>query len=59
VIVSSIAPDQPLEDFWASHISEGTLQQLASLRLLAMTVPNFSFMLDVPRINSLYPGFPK
>ena len=54
VIVSSIAPDQPLEDFWASHISEGTLGQLASLRLLAMTVPNFSFMLDVPRINSLY-----
>jgi hypothetical protein len=54
VLVSGIAPDQPLEDFWAQHQRRGLLRQLAALDLLGMTTPNFSFMLDVPRTNVLY-----
>lgn len=54
VIVTSVGYDQPLEDFWAEHLKRKILHQLAALNICAMTVPNFSFMLDVPRINSLY-----
>lgn len=54
IIVSSVAPDQIIEDFWESHVSRAILPKLAMLRLRGMTVPNFSFMLDVPRINSIY-----
>jgi hypothetical protein len=54
VLLSSIAPDQPLEDFWAQHQQRELLPQLAALDLLGMTTPNFSFMLDVPRTNALY-----
>ena len=54
VVVTCIAPDRYLEEFWFAHIKGELLVQLASLQLRAITVPNFSFMLDVPRTNSLY-----
>jgi hypothetical protein len=54
VIVTSVGYDQPLEDFWAEHVKRDVLTHLAALKIRAMTVPNFSFMSDVPRINSLY-----
>jgi hypothetical protein len=54
IIVSSVAPDQMIENFWESHVSREILPKLAALKLDAMTVPNYSFMLDVPRINSIY-----
>jgi hypothetical protein len=54
VLLSSIAPDQPLEDFWTQHQQRELLPQLAALDLLGMTTPNFSFMRDVPRTNALY-----
>ena len=54
IIVSSIAPDQVIEDFWESHVSRSILPKIANLQLRGMTVPNYSFMLDVPRINSIY-----
>ena len=54
VVVTSVGFDQPLEDFWAEHVKRDILKRLAALRIRAMTVPNFSFMTDVPRINSLY-----
>jgi hypothetical protein len=53
IIVSSVAPDQVLEDFWEEHVARDILPRLALLRLRAMTVPNFSFMTDVTRLNSL------
>jgi Domain of unknown function (DUF4417) len=53
IVVISVAPDQIIEDFWESHVTRSILPKLAKLRLRAMTVPNFSFMVDVPRINSL------
>ena len=54
ILITSVSQDQPLEDFWAEHVQRDILGRLALLRIRAMTVPNFSFMLDVPRINSLY-----
>ena len=54
IIVTSVAPDQPLEDFWAEHVQRDILTKLSALRIRGMTVPNFSFMNDVPRLNSLY-----
>lgn len=54
IIVTSATPDQVIEDFWAEHVVRGIPEKLANLGLAAMTVPNYSFMRDVSRINSLY-----
>lgn len=54
ILASGIAPDQPLEEFWAQHQRRELLSRLAGLELIGMTTPNFSFMLDVPRTNALY-----
>jgi hypothetical protein len=54
VLLSCIAPDQLIEDFWRDHQLKNLLQQVSKLNLLGMTVPNYSFMLDTPRVNSLY-----
>ncbi|MEN3368895.1 MAG: hypothetical protein V7609_1038 [Verrucomicrobiota bacterium] len=54
IIVTSAVPDNYIEDFWAEHRVLQVPERLAALGLSAMTVPNYSFMLDVPRTNSLY-----
>ena len=54
IIVTSVAPDAFIEEFWANHQAGTILQQIQVLQVLAMTVPNYSFMSDVPRSNSLY-----
>lgn len=54
IIVTSAVPDNYIEDFWAEHRVRQVPERLAALGLSAMTVPNYSFMLDVPRTNSLY-----
>lgn len=54
IIVTSVTPDCYIEDFWAEHNVKQIPAKLADLGISAMTVPNFSFMLDVPRTNSLY-----
>jgi hypothetical protein len=54
IIVTSVAPDCHLEDLWSEHQIEKILSKIANLRILAMSVPNFSFMSDVPRTNALY-----
>lgn len=54
VILSGVAPDACIEDFWAEHVFKRILEQLAELQFSAMTVPNYSFMTDIPRTNSLY-----
>lgn len=53
-IITSVCPDRWIESFWEVHRSRHLLDSIAALRPLAMTVPNFSFMLDVPRTNNLY-----
>lgn len=54
IIITSVTPDQYIEDFWAEHKVKCIPEKLADLGIAAMTVPNFSFMRDVPRTNSLY-----
>jgi hypothetical protein len=54
IIVTSVTPDQVIEDFWEEHVVRSFPTKLARLGIAAMTAPNYSFMLDVPRINSLY-----
>lgn len=54
IIVTSATPDVYIEDFWAEHKIKRVLNMIAALDISAMTVPNYSFMLDVPRTNSLY-----
>lgn len=54
IIVTSVTPDRYIEDFWAEHEVKQIPAKLADLGIAAMTVPNFSFMRDVPRTNSLY-----
>lgn len=54
IIVSSVAPDQPIEDFWSFRNVTGVIQQLAELDLAAMTTPNYSFFTNVPRTHTLY-----
>ncbi|MGI8962328.1 MAG: hypothetical protein ACR2IV_21735 [Bryobacteraceae bacterium] len=54
IIVTSVVPDAHIEDFWAEHKVKDTLEKIAQLNIDAMTVPNYSFMRDAPRTNSLY-----
>lgn len=53
-IITSVCPDHWIESFWEVHRSRHLLEAVSALQPLAMTVPNFSFMLDVPRTNNLY-----
>lgn len=54
IIVTGVGPDRTIEDLWESHVTRGIPDQLAALGIVAMTTPNYSFMSDVPRHNSLY-----
>ncbi|MEY2536993.1 MAG: hypothetical protein QOG67_733 [Verrucomicrobiota bacterium] len=54
IIVTSVVPDGYIEDLWAEHKIKRVLEKVADLKIDAMTVPNYSFMLDAPRTNSLY-----
>lgn len=54
IILSSVSHDWVIEKFWADHRYRNLLPRIAALNFEAMTVPNFSFMLDVPRTNALY-----
>ena len=53
ILIVGVGKDQPLEDFWETHVTRDLIGQLARLNLSGMSVPNFSFMSDVPRLNSL------
>jgi Domain of unknown function (DUF4417) len=54
IIITSVVPDAYIEDLWAEHKVKAILETIARLNIQAMTVPNYSFILDVPRTNSLY-----
>jgi hypothetical protein len=54
IILTSVTPDCHIEDFWEEHQVKDLTGKLSKLGISAMTVPNYSFMLDVPRSNSLY-----
>jgi|GEM_PF-1171270 len=54
ILVTGVAPDQMLEDFWKWHLSSGLLKQLSNLGISLITVPNFSFFLDSPPLHHRY-----
>jgi hypothetical protein len=54
VIVSSVAPDETIEDFWSYRDVTHVIPRLAELGIAAMTTPNFSFATNVPRTHTLY-----
>ena len=54
IIVTSVRPDQVIEQFWRYHRSADAPAVLAGLGIDAITVPNFSFFDDCPRPHILY-----
>lgn len=54
IIVSSVAPDQVIEDFWSFRNVTDVVAELAELDLAAMTTPNYSFFTNVPRTHTLF-----
>jgi len=54
IIITCVSPDKCIEDYWAKHITSNFAQCIGELGAVAVTAPNYSFMSDVPRTNSLY-----
>jgi len=54
ILITGVGPDQVIEDFWEHHVVNELPNRLAQLGVAAVTAPNYSFMRDVPRHNSLY-----
>lgn len=54
ILLTSVCKDPHIEAFWASRRSRRLLERIAALGLVGMTTPNYSFMLDTPRTNSLW-----
>lgn len=54
VLLVCVADDRPLERFWALRTNSGVLEKLASLDLVAATIPNFSVFDDAPRTHTLW-----
>lgn len=54
IIVSSVAPDQVIEDFWSFRNVTDVVAELAELDIAAMTTPNYSFFTNVSRTHTLF-----
>lgn len=54
IVVSSVAPDEVIEDFWSYRDVTNVIARLAKLDLALMTTPNFSFATNVARTHTLY-----
>lgn len=54
IVVSSVAPDEVIEDFWSYRDVTDVVAQLAKLEIAAMTTPNFSFFTNVARTHTLF-----
>lgn len=53
IVLTSVAPDHVIEGFWAHYRKKKLLERMAQWGLAGMTTPNFSFVIDGPRTNSL------
>jgi hypothetical protein len=47
VVVSSVAPDEEIEDFWSYRSVTDVTAHLAKPEIAAMTTPNLSFATNV------------
>lgn len=54
ISLSCVSPDPLIESFWRFHRKRDLLKKIADLRFSFATVPNYSFMLDTPHLNSLF-----
>lgn len=54
LIISGVAQDQPIEDYWSFRRETRIPEQLAALRPDLVTVPNYSTTLDTPRWDNLH-----
>jgi hypothetical protein len=54
VILVSVANDLRVEMFWARHRADDVVAALRGLGIAGMTVPNFSFFEDAPRIHTIW-----
>jgi hypothetical protein len=54
LIISGVAQDQPIEDYWSFRRETRMPEQLAALRPDLVTVPNYSTPLDTPRWDNLH-----
>jgi hypothetical protein len=54
LIITGVAQDQPIEDYWSFRRETHIPEQLAALRPDLVTVPNYSTTLDTPRWDNLH-----
>jgi len=54
VFLVSVAKDDKLETFWSRHKKDNIAERLRELDIIGITVPNFSFFDDAPRIHTLW-----
>ena len=51
IVVTGPGPDQTIEDFWRFHRKPNLFHRLKDLDIELITVPNFSFFLDMPPMH--------
>lgn len=54
LVITGVAYDQPIEDYWSFRRETHLPEQLAALRPDLVTVPNYSTPLDTPRWDNLH-----
>jgi hypothetical protein len=54
LVITGVAQDQPIEDYWSFRRETRIPEQLAALRPDLVTVPNYSTPLDTPRWDNLH-----
>ena len=54
ILLVSVALDKHLEAYWRYRNSYAVAEHLASLDVIGLTVPNFSFFSDAPRTHTLW-----
>jgi hypothetical protein len=54
LVITGVAQDQPIEDYWSFRRETRIPEQLAALRPDLVTVPNYSTTLDTPRWDNLH-----
>jgi hypothetical protein len=53
LILSGVAGDPQLERLWANHRAVDIAGQVAKLRVVAVTAPNFTFWQNAPRLENM------
>lgn len=54
LVLVSVANDQKLERFWGQRETSKIAEALVSIDPVAVTLPNFSFFTDVPRLHTIW-----